>query len=137
MKPEINHHYLLLKIAKQIWDLVVETYSEMGNTVKVYELKQSISQFQQRDLPLATYYYSLKEMWEEMNHYFTFRPKCKEDITAYAQHVEEFWIYELLASLNPKNEQLQVNILSKDPLISLNEMYAYLNREEKRRRAMT
>lgn len=77
MKPEINRHYLLLKTAKWIWDSVAKTYSKMGNTAKVYELKQSISQLHQGNLPLATFY-SLKEMWD----YLTFKPKCKEDIIA-------------------------------------------------------
>lgn len=43
-KTAISHHYLRLKTAKQIWGLVAKTYSKMGNTTKVYELKQSISQ---------------------------------------------------------------------------------------------
>lgn len=62
MKPEISRHYFLLKTGRQIWDSVAETYLELGNTIKVYELKQSMSQLQQGDLPLATYYSSLKEM---------------------------------------------------------------------------
>lgn len=45
-----------------------------------------------------------------------------KDITVYAQHVEEFRIYELLPGLNPEYEQLQVNILGKVPLTSLNEV---------------
>lgn len=51
-----------------------------------------------------------------MDHYLTFRPKCKEDITTYARHVEEFRIHELLASLNAEYDQLRVNILGRVPL---------------------
>lgn len=132
MKPVISCHYLRPKTAKQIEDPVAKTYYEMDNTTKVYELKQSIFQLQQGDLPLAAYYSSLKEMWEEMDHCL-----CKEDITAYARHVEEFRIYELLVSLNAKYEQLRVNILGKVPLPSMNEVYAYLDREEQRRCTMS
>lgn len=72
-----------------------------------------------------------------MDHFLIFRPKCKDDIIVYAKHVEELCIYELLARLNPEYEQLRVNILGKDPLPPLNEVYAYLRREEKRRSTMT
>lgn len=56
-------------------------------------------------------------MWEEMDHYLTFKHKYKEDITAYARYVEEFRIYELLVGLNLEYEQLRVNILGKDALL--------------------
>lgn len=91
----------------------------------------------QGDLPLATYYSYLKQMWEEINHYITFRPKCKEDIIVYARHVEEFKNYELLVGLNPEYDQLRVNILGKNLLPPLNEVHAYLHREEKRRSTMS
>lgn len=71
-----------------------------------------------------------------MDHFLTFRPKCKEDIITCIKHVKEFCIYELLAGLNLKYDQLRVNILGKDPLPSLNEVYAYLHREEKCRNTL-
>lgn len=70
-----------------------------------------------------------------MDHLLTFRPKCNEDIIVYAKYVKKFRIYELLMSLNPKYEQLRVTILSKDHF-HLNEVYAYLHREEKDHRTM-
>lgn len=65
---------------------------------------------------MAAYYSSHKQLWEAMDHFLTFRPKYKKDIIAYAWHVEEFRIYELLADLNPRNKQLRVANLGKDPL---------------------
>lgn len=76
-------------------------------------------------------------MWDEMDHYITFHPKCQEDIVAYARHVNEFRIYELLVGVHSDFEQVRVNFLGKDPLSSFNKVYAYLHREEKRHSAMT
>lgn len=72
-------------------------------------------------------YSNLKQMWEEMDHYLTFRGrlKCQEDIVAYAKHVEEFHIYELLTGLHPNFEQVRKNIIGKEPPPYLNEVYAY------------
>lgn len=66
-----------------------------------------------------------------MDHYLIFKSKCKEDITTYTRYVEDFQIYEFLVGLNSEYEELRVNIIGKDPLPSLNEVYAYLNREKK------
>lgn len=51
-----------------------------------------------------------------MDHFLTFRPKCKEDIIVYAKLVKEFRVYELLNGLNPEYKQLRVIILGKDSL---------------------
>ena len=44
-KPTISDHFLFLEIAHQIWDVLAKSYSEMGYTVKVYELRQRIVEF--------------------------------------------------------------------------------------------
>lgn len=86
------------------------------------EIKQAVSLLKQGDLSLAAYYFNLRQMWDEMDHYRTFHPKCSDDIVAYAKHVEEFRIYELLVGLHLDFEQIQVNILAKVLLLSLNEV---------------
>lgn len=89
MKPEISGHYLFLDIAHKIWSSFSQTYSEVGHTAKVYDFRQQISKFNQGDLPLSIYYSSLQKMWEELEHYTTYRLSCMKDATAYKKHGEE------------------------------------------------
>lgn len=51
IKPEISGHYLFLDIAHKIWSSQSQTYSEVGHTTKVYDLRQQISKFKHCDLP--------------------------------------------------------------------------------------
>lgn len=110
MKLEINYHYLFLETAHQIWNSLSQTYSEIGHTAKVYELRQRIAQFKQGDQPLAIYYVALRKLWEELDHYTTYRPSCVKDATAYKKHVEKIQVFEFLAGLNPKYEQVSSNL---------------------------
>lgn len=52
------------------------------------------------------------------------------------KNVESIQIFELLAGLNLEYEQVRVLLLGKDPLPSLNEVYAYIHREERRQKVM-
>lgn len=128
MKSEFSRQHLFLKTSKQVWDFVSQTYSKVRNTTQVYELKQVISWLKKGDLPSIEHYSTVKQMWEEMDHYLTFCPKYQDDIVEYARHVEEFHIYELLTGLHPDFEQVRVNIV---------EVYVYLHHEEKRHSAMS
>ena len=42
MEPEIGQTYMHLDTAKQLWDAVSETCSDLGNSSQVYELKAKI-----------------------------------------------------------------------------------------------
>ena len=39
MDSEIGQTYLFLPTAKDLWDAVTETYSDLGNSAKIYDLK--------------------------------------------------------------------------------------------------
>lgn len=52
-------------------------------------------------------------------------------MTQYQKHIENIQIFEFLAGLNPEYEQVRVFILGIDPLLSLNEVYAHIHRDDK------
>lgn len=137
MKPKFRCQYLLPKTTKQISDAMSQTYLKVGNTTKVYKIKQAISQLKQGDLPLAAYYSNPWQIWDKMDPYLTFCPKRLNDIVIYDKHVEKFCIYKLLADLHPDFEQIRVNIIAKVPFPSLNQVYAHLHYEENPRNTMT
>jgi hypothetical protein len=39
---QLSQGYLFLRTAKEIWDVVAQTYSKMGNVAQIYELKRRI-----------------------------------------------------------------------------------------------
>jgi hypothetical protein len=59
MEPTLSDGLLFANTAKEIWDSVVETYSEQNNIAIVFELKQEIAHHRQGDKSLAEYYSSL------------------------------------------------------------------------------
>lgn len=48
----------------------------------------------------------------------------------YHKHVEEIQVFEFLVGLNPSFEQIRVQILNMALPLTLNEVYAYVHREE-------
>lgn len=75
-------------------------------------------------------------MWEELAHYTTYQPSYVTDSTAYKKHVEEIQVFEFLICLNLEYEEFRVQILYMNLSTSLNEVYAYIHREERERGVM-
>lgn len=49
MEPEIGRTYLYYKTAKEILDMMAKTYSDVGNTAQIFELKTALSEKKQGD----------------------------------------------------------------------------------------
>ena len=60
MLLEIGKPILYLSVAKEIWDVVLQTYSKKGNVTQIYELKTMIHKTKKKDLTVTTYYNTLK-----------------------------------------------------------------------------
>lgn len=75
-------------------------------------------------------------MWEDLDHYETFKPAYQKDAVSYKEKMEHTKIFEFLARLNADFEQIRVHIPSRDVLHSLNEMYAFAQSEENRKSVM-
>lgn len=63
-------------------------------------------------------------MWEELDHYETYKPICRANVVMYKNKMERNRIFEFLAGMNEEFELVRVNILSRGTLLSLNEEYA-------------
>ena len=59
--------------------------------------------------------------------------KCSEDVAILKRFMEQERVYEYLAGLDPKFDQVRSQILGKDDLSSLNETIAIILAEEGRR----
>lgn len=85
---------------------------------------------------MGTYFAALQSMWEELDHYETYRPACSQDVVAYNAKVKRTHIFEFLTGLNAEFELVRVHILSRDTLPSLNEIYAFVQSEDSRHSVM-
>lgn len=69
-------------------------------------------------------------MWEELDHYETFKLACQQDAMVYKEKMERTKIFEFLVGLNVGFEFVWVHILRRDVLRSLNEVHAFVLSEE-------
>lgn len=72
-------------------------------------------------------------MCEEVDHSKIYKPVCQADGVSYKEKVERNRIFEFLVGLNYNFELVRVNILSRDTLPSLNEVYAFVQSEESKK----
>lgn len=75
-------------------------------------------------------------MWEELEHYTTYRPSYVKDATIYKKHVEAIQVFEFLAGLNSEYEHVGAHILNMALPLTLDEVYAHNHKEEGRRGVM-
>ena len=62
MEPQISQTYMHLSTAKQLWDAVSETYTDLCNSSQAYELETKIRNTTQGNIFVTIYYYILKSV---------------------------------------------------------------------------
>ncbi|TXG53873.1 hypothetical protein EZV62_019129 [Acer yangbiense] len=136
MQPEIGGTYMFLTTAKDIWEAVKQSYSKVQDAAQIYELKTKISSTKQGSLSVIEYYNLLKSLWLELDHYQNLKMKCGDDIATLREYVECERIFEFLAGLNAEFDQVRVQVLGKEPLPSLNEVFSIIRAKSGRRLVM-
>ncbi|KAF6145510.1 hypothetical protein GIB67_026191, partial [Kingdonia uniflora] len=125
---------------KADWDSVTQTYSQLQNNARVFQLEQDISHLRQGEISLAEYFFKLQAKWEEMDHYKSFIEwETTKDVATYAGIVSKRRIFQFLAGLNSEYEFARVQLLCRDslPTLTLNQVYSYIQSEESHRSAMS
>ena len=135
MQPHISRSFLFLKTTKEIWDSAAQTHSQVKNFVRIYQLNQEIAHLFQGEKSLGSYFVTLQSMWEELDHYETFKP-CQNDLVTYKRKMEHTRIFEFLARLNDDFKLVRVHIRSAYALPSLNEVHAFSQSEESKKSVM-
>ena len=81
-----------------------------------------IPMIKQGELTFTTYYNTLKVLWHDVDIYQYIEMESPKNVAKLADLLERRRIFEFLAGLNPKLDQLRSQILGKVPLPSLNEV---------------
>ena len=85
---------------------------------------------------MTDYYEALNGLWIKLDQYQNLKMECSKDTTTLAQFIERDRIFEFLAGLNPKYDPIRVQILGKEKLLSLSELFYIVRGEESRRVVM-
>lgn len=103
------------------------------NILTSYELENRILNTKQGALSVTAYYISLKGLCAELDQYYdyqNFKIGCNEDSATLSKFVERSRIFKFLSGLNFEFDRFRVEILSKDKLPSLLEVFKIVRGEE-------
>ena len=72
------------------------------------------------------YYNILNGLWFELDYYQSIKMKCSEDTAMLLKFMERERIYEFLARLNAEFDQVRVQVLGKEKVPSLSEVFSII-----------
>ena len=85
---------------------------------------------------MTEYPNSLKNLFQELDHYRVIEMKCAEDAEALKNFLKNNRDYDFLVGLNQEFDQIRVQILGKEEMPSLEEVISIIWSEESRRSIM-
>lgn len=124
--------------ASQIW-VDLHNRFHMTNLPRTFQLVQQIQDLRQGSMDLATYYTTLKTLWDNLDAAEVSEPcfcchkfHCRGQLDAKSK-VERGRIIKFLAGLNEKYSVIRGQILMKKPLPNLAEIYNMLDQDDSQR----
>ncbi|RVW45537.1 Retrovirus-related Pol polyprotein from transposon RE2 [Vitis vinifera] len=134
--PEVKSTLSKFHDAKRLWEHLKQRYA-MVNGLRIQQLKTSIAKCEQsKSMSVTTYYGKLNVLWEELfKHEPLISCTCCSSCTAASLHQarrEQGKLHDFLMGLNTDlYAQLRTNILSQDPLPSLDRAYQLVIQDER------
>ncbi|GAV62007.1 UBN2_3 domain-containing protein [Cephalotus follicularis] len=129
MDPTITDKRMFLIIAKEIWDSIRRTYLKARDVAQVYEIKVKTSATKPGSRTVIEYANTLQNLWQELDHYRVFEMKCPADAATLKKFIEKDRVYDFLAGLDPKFDQVRIQILGKEEIPSLEETISLIRVE--------
>ena len=113
MKPSIGKTYMFLPSAKEVWDAVRETYSDVENSSQIFEIKTRLWQMKQEEREVTDYYTEMKSLWQELDLSYEEEWECSGDSVRYRKRLENERVFEFLAGLNQELDEVRGRILGR------------------------
>jgi hypothetical protein len=101
-----------------------------------YDLKRKIFNTKQGNLPVTDYFGVLNSLWIELDQYQKLKMECSQDTIILNAVIKRDRIFDFLAGLNVEFDPIRVQILGKEKLPNLTEVFYTVRSEETRRHAM-
>jgi hypothetical protein len=128
--------YIRLRTAREIWNALSKAFYDGADETQLFSLNQKAFSLKQMGRPLSIYYGDLVEIFQELDHRDRTIMKDPEDVITYRKSVERLRVHIFLNGLDAEFEQIQGEILRKDPILDLEEAildleeaYAYVRRD--------
>jgi hypothetical protein len=121
-----------------MWNDLKECFLQ-GNGTRIFKLKKAISDLNQGNNSVNTYYTSLKALWDELINFksipvCTCGYKCTCGIIkTIVENRERDYILQFLMGLNDSYSHISGQILLNDPLPSMNKVFSLIIQEERKR----
>ncbi|XP_068636864.1 uncharacterized protein [Aristolochia californica] len=126
MSPDIMKRYIRLCTTREIWNALEKAFYDGSDESQLFSLNQRVFSTIQTGQPLSTYYGDLVEIFQELDHRNRIIMKDPDDVIAYRKSVERLCVHIFLNGLDTKFVQVRGEILRKDPILDLEEAYAYV-----------
>jgi len=136
MTTEICKNYMFYSSACEIWEDLATAYSMRHDISTWYELESKIFGARQGTLSISEYYGKLKGLWIELDQYQNLKLENNKDAITLAQFVERSRMFKFLSGLNPEYDLVRAQILGKERLPSLSEVFFIVRGEEARQMVM-
>ncbi|XP_073224569.1 uncharacterized protein [Cicer arietinum] len=136
MESTIRKSFMFLPTAKEVWEAVKETYSDIQNSFQIFDLKSQLWHAKQGDRDVTTYYNELMTLWQELDLCYDDHWKCCEDSVLFLKRQENDRVFMFLVGLNKRLDEVRDRILENIPLPSLRETFSEVRREETRQDVM-
>jgi Reverse transcriptase (RNA-dependent DNA polymerase)/GAG-pre-integrase domain/Integrase core domain/gag-polypeptide of LTR copia-type len=136
MDPSLIGNYVHLTSAREIWKAIKVTYFDGGDMAHLYALKKKEYRVKQSGVTVEQYYNFLQGLWREID---SRRPNsmiCSVDIEKRNQELQEDRMVVFLGGLDDKLDGVRAEIIRTSPILTIEEAYARVRREEARQSEM-
>lgn len=117
---------------KVLWDDLKERFSQ-GNETRIHQIKTTICLLQWEGLTVPEYYSKMKGLWDELRNYLEL-PNCTcEAVAKTLMQRERERVHQFLMNLNVEFSVLCSNILSTEPVPTLNKIFSIVVHEERQK----
>ncbi|KAL8117038.1 hypothetical protein AgCh_023285 [Apium graveolens] len=129
---KIAEQMLIVNSAKEFWDELAERYGQ-SNAPELYMLKKELNDLKQNNMSVGDYYGVFKSFWDQITSLDGI-PQCSCGKMAectcslmkkIAERDERNKVIDFLMGLNTSYDNLKQNIISMEPLPSVNKYDAY------------
>ncbi|XP_074310135.1 uncharacterized protein LOC141645851 [Silene latifolia] len=143
LNKSIRDNLKYVKSAQELWEELLERYGQ-ANAVEIYQLRKDLGSVSQSNLSLVEYYSKLKNYWETLDSLDPL-PQCScgkislctctimKRIVARENNSK---LIQFLMGLNHGFDTVRTQILSLDPLPTINRALGLLQKIEKRKQVV-
>lgn len=140
LTPDIAESFIYVQSAKELWEELAERFGD-ANGPLVYQLHRDLSLLSQDNQPLSVYFSRMKKIWDELQEIDAF-PVCECGVvnTCKCNLIKKLEekesrnkLLQFLMGLNSGYDAVRSQILSMDPLPTVNRAYYLIQQIEKQR----